>query len=82
MLKGYRTSQEKDPWKQTKSTENNAIERFWPEMNSRVNYPIKRAMIRICEEKDLDTSEPVLKYCFSWISIYVATAAAEHLIKS
>ena len=82
LLKGYRTSQEKDPWKQTKSTENNVIERFWPEMNSRVNYPIKRAMIRICEEKDLDTSEPVLKYCFSWISIYVATAAAEHLIKS
>eukprot|EP00111_Clytia_hemisphaerica_P013286 TCONS_00038997-protein len=31
---------------------------------------------------DFDTSDPVIKYCLSWISIYVATEAAEHLINS
>ena len=31
-------------FKQTTSTENNIAERFWPEVNSRISYPIKRAM--------------------------------------
>ena len=30
--------------KQTTSTENNIAELFWPEVNGRINYPIKRAM--------------------------------------
>ena len=51
-LKVYRRSQEKDPWKQTASTQKNVIERFWPEMNSRVNYPIKRAFVQIQEIND------------------------------
>ena len=81
-LKVYRRSQEKDPWKQTASTQNNVIERFWPEMNSRVNYPIKRAFVQIQEINDYDLSDPVLKYCFSWLSIYIVEDAAQHLIDS
>ena len=37
ILKNYRQSTEKEPWKQTTSTQN-VIERFWPELNSKVNY--------------------------------------------
>ena len=82
LLKRHRYSQEKQPWRQTPSTENNVIERFWPELNSRVNYPSKRAFISICETYDLDLSDPVLKFCFSWIAIYVTNDAANHLINS
>ena len=33
LLKDYRVEREKRPWKQTPSTENNVIERFWPEVS-------------------------------------------------
>lgn len=58
LLKNYRQSTEKEPWKQTASTQNNVIERFWPELNSRVNYPVKRALISIVEENDYKMSDP------------------------
>lgn len=82
ILKGYRLFKDKEPWKQTTSTENNVIERFWPEVNARVNYPIKRALNRIVEEFDWDMSNPVLKYSISWVTIFIADHASRHLIDS
>ena len=62
LLKYYCQSTEKEPWNQTTPTQNNAIERFWPELNYRVNYPVKRALISIVEENDYNMSDPILKY--------------------
>ena len=57
------------------------MERFWPDFNSRVNYPVKRALISIIEENDYSMSDPVLKYCVSWITNYICQVATQHLIK-
>ena len=46
LFKNYRQSAEKEPWKQTTSTQN-VIECFWPELNFRVNCLVKRALINI-----------------------------------
>ena len=81
LLKNYRQSTEKELWKQTTSTQN-VIERFWPELNSRVNYPIKRPLISIIEENDYSMSDPVLKYCVWWITNYICQDATQHLVKS
>ena len=62
--------------------DNNVIERFWPELNSRVNYPAKRALISISETFDLDLSNPFIKFCFSWVAMDVTVDAAEHLVDS
>ena len=35
LLKTQRESTEREPWMQTMSTQNNVIERFWPELNSK-----------------------------------------------
>ena len=82
LLKNYRQSTEKEPWKQTTSTQNNVIERFWPKLNSRFNYPVKRALISIVEENNYNMSDPVLKYCVSWITNCICQDATQHLIKS
>jgi len=81
LLKSFRENTEKAPWKQTASTDNNVIERLWPELNSRVNYPIKRAMINVTENH-VDLSDPIVKYCVSWITNYVCQDSAKHLIDS
>ena len=44
---------------------------FGIELNSKFNYPIKRALISIIEENDYSMSVPVLKYCVSWITNYI-----------
>ena len=38
-------------------------------------------MISIIEENDYSISDPVLKYCVSWITNYICQVATEHLIK-
>ena len=54
-----------NPTKKTRSTKNYVVERFWPEVNMRINYPLKRAMNHIVENRDLDISDEILKFCFS-----------------
>ena len=71
LLKTYRENTEREAWMQTASTQNNVIERFWPELNIRVNYPIKRTMIDITKQCEYDMSDPVLKYCVSWVINFV-----------
>ena len=58
-------------YKQAKLTENNVTERFWPKVNSRINYPINRAMNAFrnaIQDDDLfNLADPVFKYCVSWV---------------
>ena len=65
---------------ETTSTQNSVIERFRPELNGKVNYPIKRAMTDITEQCEYDICDPVLKYCVSWAVDFVCEDATEHLI--
>ena len=67
LLKEHRNNKHRAPWRQTTSTENYVIERFWPELNSRVNYPVKRALNRITEVYDYDLTDPIIKFCFSLV---------------
>ena len=82
LLKTYGENTEKDLWMQTTSTQSNVIDLLWPELNSRVNHPIKRTMIDISGQCEYDMSDPVLKYCVSWVINFVCKDAAEYLINS
>jgi len=80
----YRLVGRAAPYRKTTSTKNNVVERFWPEMNSRINYPIKRALNEIIADDitdTLDENDPVFKYCLSWITFFVSEDAVKHLFK-
>ena len=70
VLSRYRLEGTSTAYKQTTSTENNVAERFWPEVNSRINYPIKRAknaLRNTIQDDDLfNLADTVFKYCVSW----------------
>lgn len=82
LLKGYRFSESRLPGKQTSSTSNYVSERMWLEVNPRINYPIKRQLCEIQRQDDIDFDHPVTMFCVSWVTMYVANDAAEHLIHS
>lgn len=45
--------------------QNHRAERHWVEINSRINYPIKRALINMQQLNLLDMDCPVNKFCVS-----------------
>ena len=70
LLLVYRNDESRESYKQTRSTKNYVAERFWPEVNMRINYPLKRVMNHIVKNEDLDISDKILKICFSWVMLY------------
>eukprot|EP00111_Clytia_hemisphaerica_P017968 TCONS_00053190-protein len=81
LLKNHRVNQHRVPWRQTTSTENYVVERFWPEVNSRVNYPLKRALNQLAE-MHYDLTDPLSKFCISWVTLFVVKDSAQHLVNS
>ena len=82
ILSPYRNQQTRNCFRQTQSTKNYVAERFWPEVNRRINNPLKRAMNSIVETEDLDVDDAVLKYCMSWVMLYVSQDAVDNLLQS
>ena len=74
------------PFKHTTSTDNNVAERFWPEVNSRINYSVKRAMNGILHsevDEIFNLGDTVMKkYAVSWVMLYVSHDAIQHLLMS
>ena len=48
------------------------IERIWVEVNGRVNYPIKAALIEMQENGDFNLEDEHVKYCVSWYTMHVS----------
>lgn len=85
IISPYRLVGTSVPFRQTTSTKNNVVERFWPEINSRINYPLKRAMNAIIADDLTDTlneDDPVFNFCLSWVMLYVSDDPVKHLLNS
>ena len=78
----YRNDKSCESYKQIRSTKNYVAERFWREVNIRINYPLNRPMNHILENEDLDISDELLKFCFSWVMLYSSVDAVNHLLNS
>ena len=45
------------------SLQNMPVEQVWPEINSRINYPIKRLLIALVDDGTLDMEDNTGKFC-------------------
>ena len=71
-LRDQRRNTTINPFKRTKSTDNNIIERIWVEVNSRVNYPIKNALGQFAIDGLIDMTQDHAKFAVSRVSCRVA----------
>ena len=63
-LAALRHTHTRIPVLQSTSRQNHRVERLWPEVNQRINYPIKRVLIEM-ESNDMENE--VTKFCLSCI---------------
>ena len=57
------------------SLQNHTVERMWVEINGRVNYPIKSALIGMQQHGEIDLDSPAHQICTSWFTLRVASAS-------
>lgn len=55
---------------------------MWPEVNSRINYPIKRVLVRMESSGEINMSDPTVKFCVSRTTITVIGHAVTNFVKS
>ena len=59
-----------------------SIERFWVEVNVRVNYPVKRILVEMDNNQMIYMNDDIHKFCVSFVSIEVASFGLETVVAS
>ncbi|XP_070532479.1 uncharacterized protein [Ptychodera flava] len=81
-LKNYRTDTRKQAYTQTRSLENLRAERKWPEINQRVNYPVKNALIDLQRLQVIDMSDEMHRFCVSFVTTIIVEEGVKLVISS
>ena len=58
------------------------MERFWPEINSRVNYPIKACLVDMEGRGEFDIDAKTHQFCVSWFTLHVANVGVSLAVRS
>ncbi|XP_033470470.2 uncharacterized protein LOC117249161 [Epinephelus lanceolatus] len=82
LLSSHRYNQERRPYLQTSSTKNHIVERIWPEVNNRVNYPLKTALLQLEDQEELDMNDGLVRYCVSNLTVQLCQIGLTRLVDS
>lgn len=80
LMRNQRRNTAIDPFKSTKSTDNNIIERMWVEVNSRVNYPLKDVINQFIRNGEIEFSSVTTKCAVSWVLCRVSKVGIERFV--
>ncbi|KAK2868885.1 hypothetical protein Q7C36_000756 [Tachysurus vachellii] len=82
LLTSHCHNQERRPCLQTSSTRNHIVERIWPEVNSRVNYPLKTALLQLVDQEEIDMNDSLVRYCVSNLTGQLCQIGLTMLVES
>ena len=57
-------------------------ERFWVEINTRVNYPVKTALVEMERSSQIDMEHPMHRFCVSWVAIRVCSVGTRLAVEA
>lgn len=78
-ISNFRNDPSRHPVLQSMSRQNHRAERIWPEINSRINYPVKRVLVRM-EGDGCDMNDEITKFSVSWVTIRVVAGPVRRFI--
>lgn len=81
-LASLRSRGERHPVLRTTSRQNHRAERLWVEVNSRVNYPVKRVLVQMEEDEVIDMTDGITKFSVSWVTIRVVASPINQFVRS
>ncbi|KAI3359386.1 hypothetical protein L3Q82_002888 [Scortum barcoo] len=61
--------------------QNHTVERIWPEINQRVNYPVKMAL-QMIDQETLDLDDQLTRYCTSNVSCQVSSIGMQRAVQA
>ena len=81
-LSSNRFQRDRLPVLQTTSRQNHRAERIWPEVNSRINYPMKAVLLQMEADETIDMRNELHKFSVSWVTIKVSYFATKLFVES
>ncbi|XP_060759597.1 uncharacterized protein LOC132886813 [Neoarius graeffei] len=81
-LAAYRHNKERQPYLQTPSTRNHTIERMWLEVNQRVNFPLKTALVQMCDQEEICLDDSLTKFCTSNLTCHISRIGLTNFVKA